>query len=94
MTRNNFQHQRNALSLSIVWIKWQFEDKRMSISDKKGLNFDRNATIMLKTFVLNPINMKNYFWLLLAMFSRGSKRKSKSVSDYDGSLLNVANIIF
>ena len=66
MTRNNFQHQRNALSLSIVWIKWQFEDKTMSISDKKGLNFDRNATIMLKIFVLNPMNMKNYFWLLLA----------------------------
>ncbi len=82
MTRNDFQHQRNALSLSTVWIEWQFEDKTMSISGKKGLNFDRNATILLKIFVLNPMNMKNYFWLLLAMSSRGSKRKSKSVSDY------------
>ncbi len=55
MTRNNFQHQR----IAIRRIKWQFEDKTMSISDKKGLNFDRNKTILLKIFVLNPINMKN-----------------------------------
>ena len=30
--------------------------------------------------------MKNYFWLVQDMFARGSKRKSKSVSDYGGQL--------
>ncbi len=37
----------------------------MSISDERGLNFDRNAAILLKSRFLNPMNIKTHFWLLL-----------------------------
>ncbi len=39
----------------------------MSISDERGLNFDRNAAILLKSRFLNPMNMKTHFWLLLVL---------------------------
>ncbi len=48
MTRNNFQHQRNALSRLN-----RYPADTMSISDKKGLNFDRNKTILTIPFDSN-----------------------------------------
>ncbi len=39
----------------------------MSISDERGLNFDRNAAILLKSRFLYPMNMKTHFWLLLVL---------------------------
>ena len=39
----------------------------MSISDERGLDFDRNAAILLKSRFLNPMNMKTHFWLLLVL---------------------------
>ncbi len=39
----------------------------MSISDERGLNFDRNAAILLKGPFLNLVNMKTHFWLLLVI---------------------------
>ncbi len=40
----------------------------MSISDERGLIFDRNAiVILLKSRFLNPMNMKTHFWLLLVL---------------------------
>ena len=39
--------------------------KNNSISDERGLNFDRNAAILLNSHFLNLMNMKTHFWLLL-----------------------------
>ena len=37
------------------------------MSDERGLNFDRNAAILLKSHFLNLMNMKTHFWLLLVL---------------------------
>ena len=56
----------------------------MSISDERGLNFDRNAAIPLKSRFLNPMNMKTHFWLLLVL----------RYIEVAGSVLHCHNIIF
>ncbi len=47
--------------------KFKSEDKTMSIPDERGLNFDRNAKILFKSYFLNPMNMRTHCWLLLVL---------------------------
>ncbi len=35
--------------------------------DERGLNFDRNAKILLKSHFPNQMNMRTHFWLLLVL---------------------------